>query len=113
MAAQREGLGAERLRPQGQGCGSKYGGLCAAASWTAWDRPGAGGSAHRLSASATRLTLGKPLGEGCFGQVVMAEAIGIDKDRAAKPVTVAVKMLKGEGGEGCGRGAWTGPGSGA
>nr|KAF6280149.1 fibroblast growth factor receptor 3 [Pipistrellus kuhlii] len=41
-----------------------------------------------------RLTLGKPLGEGCFGQVVMAEAIGIDKDRATKPVTVAVKMLK-------------------
>lgn len=52
-----------------------------------------------LSASATRLTLGKPLGEGCFGQVVMAEAIGIDKERATKPVTVAVKMLKGEGGE--------------
>lgn len=50
------------------------------------------------SASAVRLTLGKPLGEGCFGQVVMAEAIGIDKDRATKPVTVAVKMLKGEGG---------------
>ncbi|XP_057628586.1 fibroblast growth factor receptor 3 isoform X5 [Chionomys nivalis] len=44
--------------------------------------------------SRTRLTLGKPLGEGCFGQVVMAEAIGIDKDRTAKPVTVAVKMLK-------------------
>ncbi|XP_021116077.1 fibroblast growth factor receptor 3 isoform X3 [Heterocephalus glaber] len=44
--------------------------------------------------SRSRLTLGKPLGEGCFGQVVMAEAIGIDKDRAAKPVTVAVKMLK-------------------
>ncbi|XP_036182766.1 fibroblast growth factor receptor 3 isoform X8 [Myotis myotis] len=41
-----------------------------------------------------RLTLGKPLGEGCFGQVVMAEAIGIDKDRTTKPVTVAVKMLK-------------------
>ncbi|KAF6371726.1 fibroblast growth factor receptor 3 [Rhinolophus ferrumequinum] len=41
-----------------------------------------------------RLTLGKPLGEGCFGQVVMAEAIGIDKERATKPVTVAVKMLK-------------------
>ncbi|XP_024907614.1 fibroblast growth factor receptor 3 [Pteropus alecto] len=41
-----------------------------------------------------RLTLGKPLGEGCFGQVVMAEAIGIDKDRATKPITVAVKMLK-------------------
>ncbi|XP_021573681.1 fibroblast growth factor receptor 3 [Carlito syrichta] len=44
--------------------------------------------------SRARLTLGKPLGEGCFGQVVMAEAIGIDRDRAAKPVTVAVKMLK-------------------
>ncbi|XP_042526981.1 fibroblast growth factor receptor 3 isoform X2 [Dipodomys spectabilis] len=44
--------------------------------------------------SRAQLTLGKPLGEGCFGQVVMAEAIGIDKDRAAKPVTVAVKMLK-------------------
>lgn len=53
-----------------------------------------------VSASAPRLTLGKPLGEGCFGQVVMAEAIGIDKDRATKPVTVAVKMLKGEGGGG-------------
>ncbi|EPQ20443.1 Fibroblast growth factor receptor 3 [Myotis brandtii] len=46
------------------------------------------------SAPAARLTLGKPLGEGCFGQVVMAEAIGIDKDRTTKPVTVAVKMLK-------------------
>uniref|UniRef100_A0A8D2DG97 Fibroblast growth factor receptor n=1 Tax=Sciurus vulgaris TaxID=55149 RepID=A0A8D2DG97_SCIVU len=44
--------------------------------------------------SRARLTLGKPLGEGCFGQVVMAEATGIDKDRAARPVTVAVKMLK-------------------
>ncbi|MGH0159415.1 UNVERIFIED_CONTAM: hypothetical protein FKN15_067883 [Acipenser sinensis] len=43
----------------------------------------------------TRLTLGKPLGEGCFGQVVMAEAIGIDKDKPNKPATVAVKMLKG------------------
>ncbi|XP_075050265.1 fibroblast growth factor receptor 3 isoform X3 [Mixophyes fleayi] len=42
----------------------------------------------------TRLTLGKPLGEGCFGQVVMAEAIGIDKDKPNKSLTVAVKMLK-------------------
>lgn len=42
-----------------------------------------------------RLTLGKPLGEGCFGQVVMAEAIGIDKEKPNKPLTVAVKMLKG------------------
>lgn len=42
-----------------------------------------------------RLTLGKPLGEGCFGQVVMAEALGIDKDKPKEAVTVAVKMLKG------------------
>ncbi|XP_032082756.1 fibroblast growth factor receptor 3-like isoform X4 [Thamnophis elegans] len=42
----------------------------------------------------SRLTLGKPLGEGCFGQVVMAEAMGIDKEKPSQPVTVAVKMLK-------------------
>ncbi|XP_077945436.1 fibroblast growth factor receptor 3 isoform X16 [Gasterosteus aculeatus] len=42
----------------------------------------------------TRLTLGKPLGEGCFGQVVMAEAIGIDKEKPNKPLDVAAKMLK-------------------
>ncbi|KAG8435625.1 hypothetical protein GDO86_013535 [Hymenochirus boettgeri] len=41
-----------------------------------------------------KLMLGKPLGEGCFGQVVMAEAPGIDKDRPKESVTVAVKMLK-------------------
>ncbi|XP_077476250.1 fibroblast growth factor receptor 3 isoform X3 [Stigmatopora argus] len=41
-----------------------------------------------------RLTLGKPLGEGCFGQVVMAEAVGVDKEKPNKPLTVAVKMLK-------------------
>lgn len=46
-----------------------------------------------------RLTLGKPLGEGCFGQVVMAEAVGIDKDRPKESVTVAVKMLKGKQGD--------------
>uniref|UniRef100_A0AAZ3PGE6 Fibroblast growth factor receptor n=1 Tax=Oncorhynchus tshawytscha TaxID=74940 RepID=A0AAZ3PGE6_ONCTS len=45
---------------------------------------------HKLS----KLTLGKPLGEGCFGQVVMAEALGIDKDKPKEAVTVAVKMLK-------------------
>uniref|UniRef100_A0A672MEV9 Fibroblast growth factor receptor n=1 Tax=Sinocyclocheilus grahami TaxID=75366 RepID=A0A672MEV9_SINGR len=45
----------------------------------------------------TKLTLGKPLGEGCFGQVVMAEAIGIDKEKPNKPLTVAVKMLKDDG----------------
>ncbi|XP_073430536.1 fibroblast growth factor receptor 3 isoform X3 [Dendrobates tinctorius] len=44
--------------------------------------------------SRSRLTLGKPLGEGCFGQVVMAEAIGIDKDKPNRAITVAVKMLK-------------------
>ncbi|KAE8590150.1 hypothetical protein XENTR_v10017961 [Xenopus tropicalis] len=44
--------------------------------------------------SRDKLTLGKPLGEGCFGQVVMAEALGIDKDRPKESVTVAVKMLK-------------------
>lgn len=43
-----------------------------------------------------RLTLGKPLGEGCFGQVVMAEAVGVDKEKPNKPLTVAVKMLKGQ-----------------
>lgn len=41
-----------------------------------------------------KMTLGKPLGEGCFGQVVMAEALGIDKDRPKESATVAVKMLK-------------------
>lgn len=41
------------------------------------------------------MTLGKPLGEGCFGQVVMAEALGVDKDKPKEAVTVAVKMLKG------------------
>ncbi|XP_018419465.1 PREDICTED: fibroblast growth factor receptor 2 isoform X5 [Nanorana parkeri] len=44
--------------------------------------------------SREKLTLGKPLGEGCFGQVVMAEAVGIDKDRPKESVTVALKMLK-------------------
>lgn len=43
-----------------------------------------------------RLTLGKPLGEGCFGQVVLAEAIGIDKNKPTRVTKVAVKMLKGE-----------------
>lgn len=45
--------------------------------------------------SRCRLTLGKPLGEGCFGQVVMADAVGIDKEKPNRPLTVAVKMLKG------------------
>lgn len=54
--------------------------------------------AFLLCGGGCRLTLGKPLGEGCFGQVVMAEALGIDKDKPKEAVTVAVKMLKGEGG---------------
>ncbi|KAK7794963.1 hypothetical protein U0070_017472 [Myodes glareolus] len=41
-----------------------------------------------------RLTLGNSLGEGCFGQVFMAEAIGFNMNNTVKPVTVAVKMLK-------------------
>ncbi len=45
--------------------------------------------------SLSSLTLGKPLGEGCFGQVVRAEAYGINKDCLDQATTVAVKMLKG------------------
>ncbi|XP_037547668.1 fibroblast growth factor receptor 1-A-like [Nematolebias whitei] len=41
-----------------------------------------------------QLTLGKPLGEGCFGQVVLAEALGIDKNKPTRLTKVAVKMLK-------------------
>ncbi|XP_060000258.1 fibroblast growth factor receptor 4 isoform X2 [Lagenorhynchus albirostris] len=41
-----------------------------------------------------RLVLGKPLGEGCFGQVVCAEAFGMDPIRPDQASTVAVKMLK-------------------
>ncbi|XP_034565295.1 fibroblast growth factor receptor 1-A-like isoform X2 [Notolabrus celidotus] len=44
--------------------------------------------------SRDRLTLGKPLGEGCFGQVVLAEAVGIDKNKPTRLTKVAVKMLK-------------------
>ncbi|KAM9695008.1 fibroblast growth factor receptor 4 isoform 1-T3 [Trichechus inunguis] len=41
-----------------------------------------------------RLVLGKPLGEGCFGQVVRAEAFGMDPSQPDQASTVAVKMLK-------------------
>ncbi|XP_077417277.1 fibroblast growth factor receptor 1-A isoform X3 [Vanacampus margaritifer] len=41
-----------------------------------------------------RLVLGKPLGEGCFGQVVMGEALGLDKEKPNRETKVAVKMLK-------------------
>jgi hypothetical protein len=40
------------------------------------------------------LVLGKPLGRGAFGQVIEADAFGIDKTATCK--TVAVKMLKGK-----------------
>lgn len=43
----------------------------------------------------SRLVLGKPLGEGCFGQVVRAEAVGMDTSQPDQTSTVAVKMLKG------------------
>ncbi|XP_056288938.1 fibroblast growth factor receptor 1b isoform X2 [Pseudoliparis swirei] len=41
-----------------------------------------------------RLALGKPLGEGCFGQVVLAEASGVDRNKPTRLSKVAVKMLK-------------------
>nr|XP_006199009.1 fibroblast growth factor receptor 4 isoform X3 [Vicugna pacos] len=44
--------------------------------------------------SLASLVLGKPLGEGCFGQVVCAEAFGMDPSRPDQASTVAVKMLK-------------------
>ncbi|XP_066572538.1 fibroblast growth factor receptor 4 isoform X2 [Amia ocellicauda] len=47
--------------------------------------------------SRDNLTLGKPLGEGCFGQVVRAEAYGLSNPTQSNPEqvsTVAVKMLK-------------------
>ncbi|XP_064799095.1 fibroblast growth factor receptor 1-A-like isoform X1 [Oncorhynchus masou masou] len=44
--------------------------------------------------SRDRLSLGKPLGEGCFGQVVLAEAAGLDREKPSRLTKVAVKMLK-------------------
>lgn len=53
----------------------------------------------------SRLVLGKPLGEGCFGQVVRAEAYGMDPSQPDQTSTVAVKMLKGIRGN-LGRARW-------
>ncbi|XP_053574053.1 LOW QUALITY PROTEIN: fibroblast growth factor receptor 1 [Bombina bombina] len=53
----------------------------------------------RWEVSRDRLILGKPLGEGCFGQVVMAEAIGLDKEKPNRVTKVAVKMLKSDASE--------------
>uniref|UniRef100_A0A8C5FR70 receptor protein-tyrosine kinase n=1 Tax=Gadus morhua TaxID=8049 RepID=A0A8C5FR70_GADMO len=47
----------------------------------------------------TSLTLGKGLGEGCFGQVVLAEVVGLEKSRPTRVTKVAVKMLKADGTE--------------
>lgn len=47
-----------------------------------------------VCACVFRLVLGKPLGEGCFGQVMMAEAMGMDKEKPNRITKVAVKMLK-------------------
>uniref|UniRef100_A0A4W5PJJ7 receptor protein-tyrosine kinase n=1 Tax=Hucho hucho TaxID=62062 RepID=A0A4W5PJJ7_9TELE len=35
-----------------------------------------------------------PLGEGCFGQVLLAEAAGLDREKPSRLTKVAVKMLK-------------------
>uniref|UniRef100_A0A8C6UUU1 Fibroblast growth factor receptor n=1 Tax=Neogobius melanostomus TaxID=47308 RepID=A0A8C6UUU1_9GOBI len=48
----------------------------------------------RWELARDRLVLGKPLGEGCFGQVVMGEALGLDKEKPNRVTKVAVKMLK-------------------
>ncbi|KAM6931111.1 fibroblast growth factor receptor 1-A isoform 1-T1 [Xenentodon cancila] len=48
----------------------------------------------RWELSRDKLVLGKPLGEGCFGQVVMGEALGLDKEKPNRVTKVAVKMLK-------------------
>ncbi|KAI5622064.1 fibroblast growth factor receptor 1-A isoform 2 precursor, partial [Silurus asotus] len=48
----------------------------------------------RWELSREKLVLGKPLGEGCFGQVVMGEVVGMDKDKPNRVTKVAVKMLK-------------------
>jgi hypothetical protein len=45
--------------------------------------------------SRSQLTLGKRLGEGAFGKVVMAEAFGLGGNGGS--AVVAVKMLKGLG----------------
>uniref|UniRef100_A0A674DLG5 Fibroblast growth factor receptor n=1 Tax=Salmo trutta TaxID=8032 RepID=A0A674DLG5_SALTR len=61
---------------------------------------------YRLSSGATPTLVGvsvyelpeihnlHPLGEGCFGQVVLAEAAGLDREKPSHLTKVAVKMLK-------------------
>uniref|UniRef100_A0A8C5B9S4 receptor protein-tyrosine kinase n=1 Tax=Gadus morhua TaxID=8049 RepID=A0A8C5B9S4_GADMO len=62
--------------------------MAGAASHSAW-----------LAVAARTLTLGKGLGEGCFGQVVLAEVVGLEKSRPTRVTKVAVKMLKADGTE--------------
>lgn len=47
-----------------------------------------------LRQAGFRLGLGRPLGQGYFGQVVLEEAIGLDKDESNHLTKVSVKMLK-------------------
>uniref|UniRef100_A0A4W5PKC3 receptor protein-tyrosine kinase n=1 Tax=Hucho hucho TaxID=62062 RepID=A0A4W5PKC3_9TELE len=49
---------------------------------------------HSRVCLCARLSLGKPLGEGCFGQVLLAEAAGLDREKPSRLTKVAVKMLK-------------------
>lgn len=49
---------------------------------------------HLKVSPLRRLVLGKPLGEGCFGQVMMGEVLGLDKEKPNRVTKVAVKMLK-------------------
>ncbi|XP_078473026.1 fibroblast growth factor receptor 4-like [Lampetra planeri] len=58
------------------------------------DSPTLAGVSESELTEDPRLTLGAPLGEGCFGRVVTAEALGIDKEKPERCVRVAVKMLK-------------------
>uniref|UniRef100_A0A8C7LGR6 Fibroblast growth factor receptor n=1 Tax=Oncorhynchus mykiss TaxID=8022 RepID=A0A8C7LGR6_ONCMY len=51
-------------------------------------------SRDSLACLCSRLSLGKPLGEGCFGQVVLAEAAGLDREKPSRLTKVAIKMLK-------------------
>uniref|UniRef100_A0A672PUP1 Fibroblast growth factor receptor 2 n=1 Tax=Sinocyclocheilus grahami TaxID=75366 RepID=A0A672PUP1_SINGR len=51
-------------------------------------------SSSSMSSSTPLVRITTRRSSGCFGQVVMAEALGIDKDKPKEAVTVAVKMLK-------------------
>lgn len=48
---------------------------------------------HRWEFPKERLKLGRTLGQGAFGRVIRAEAIGLEDGETS--TTVAIKMLKG------------------